>query len=60
LHQVLTRRPDGSYLIPAPAALGRLDALDRLHERWSDRLWEAIEDSQGVFESALEMRWRAA
>ena len=60
LQRILTRRSDGSYTIPPPPPSGRLDSLDALHQHWSERMWEAVEDQPGVFESALARRWPAA
>src|SRR5262249_1962959 len=45
LQQVYPRQPDGSLLLPRPLSPSAVDALLDLQERWSDRLWDAVEAS---------------
>lgn len=51
VQDVLQLQRDGSYRIPRPPSRLQLDSLLDLHEHWSDRLWEAIDDTPGTFES---------
>lgn len=53
IQDVLSRRSDGSFLIPAPPSRIQLDSRLDLHDHWSDRLWEAIDESPGTFETLV-------
>jgi hypothetical protein len=50
MQHILRRRPDGSYEIPRPPSRLQLDAMLSLHDHWSDRLWEAVDEAPGTFE----------
>ncbi len=43
LQKVMARRSDGSYLIPAPPTELQMQTALGVHDRWSDRLWEAVD-----------------
>ena len=43
LQRVLRPHSSGGFLLPRPQSTARVDAFLRLHEYWSDRLWEDID-----------------
>ena len=43
LQRVLRPHPSGGFLMPRPQSGARVDSILRLHEHWSDRLWEEID-----------------
>ena len=43
LQRVLRPQRSGGFLIPRPQSGARLDSILRLHEHWSDRLWEEVD-----------------
>lgn len=51
MQEVYPRLPDGSLLLPPPPADSAIDALLRLQNRWSDRLWSAVDAEPGTFEN---------
>ena len=43
LQRVLRPHRSGGFLMPRPQSGARVDSILRLHEHWSDRLWEEID-----------------
>ena len=43
MQRVMRPQASGSFLVPRPKSAARIDSLLRLHEHWSDRLWEAVD-----------------
>ena len=58
LQRVLRPHPSGGFLLPRPQSVARVDAFLRLHEHWSDRLWEDIDLELAGPEWMLLQPWR--
>ena len=43
MQRVLRPHPCGGFLLPRPQSAARVDSFLRLHEHWSDRLWEDVD-----------------
>jgi len=43
MQRVMCPHPSGGFLLPRPRSLARVDSILRLHEYWSDRLWDDID-----------------
>ena len=54
LQRVLVAQDDGSFVIPRPPRNAQIAALDSLHRRWSDRLWQEVDCDPGRFELMVE------
>ena len=53
LQQVLSAQGDGSFVLPTPPKLARIQSLLSLHSYWSDALWEEMDCDPGRFEDIL-------
>ena len=58
LQRVLRPQPSGGFLLPRPQPAARLDSFLRLHEHWSDRLWEDVDLELDGPEWMLLHPWR--
>lgn len=43
LQRVICVQPSGGFFLPQPQSAARVDSLLRLHEHWSDELWEVVD-----------------
>lgn len=43
MQRVICPHPSGGFLLPRPPSLARVDSVLRLHEYWSDRLWDDLD-----------------
>lgn len=50
MQDVYPRLPDGSLRLPPPPQDSAVEALLTLQNRWSDRLWSAVDAEPGTFE----------
>ena len=53
MQRVIYRRPSGGFLLPRPPSKARIDSVLRLHERWSDQLWNDVDFELGDPERLL-------
>lgn len=63
MQRVMRPQASGGFLVPRPKSAARIESLLRLHEYWSDRLWEAVDlelGSPNEMLSQLGARPRAA
>jgi hypothetical protein len=54
LQEVYPRLPDGDLRLPRPLAGSAVEALLEVHDSWSDRLWDRVEEQVGSFEDYAE------
>lgn len=54
LQEVYPQLPDGSLRLPRPLPDPAVEALLSLQDRWSDRLWSALDAEPGSFERFAE------
>lgn len=57
LQQVLVPQHGGGYLFPRPASPSRIGAILRLHDYWSDRLWDAMDSGFDEFDKMVAEAW---
>lgn len=54
LQEVYPRLPDGSLRLPRRLPNAAVQALLDIHDAWSDRLWDLVEQEAGRFEEYVE------
>ena len=54
LQEVLVPQSGGNYLLPRPWNTARISAALKVHDFWSDRLWESIDGRPGLFEEMVD------
>jgi hypothetical protein len=50
LQRVYPRMPDGSLRLPRRVPDAAVESLLAVHDQWSDRLWDLVEERTGAFE----------
>ena len=57
LQRVMCPQASGGFLLPRPESPARIESFLRLHEHWSDQLWDVVDLDFGGPEEMLSQLW---
>ena len=57
LQRVMCPQASGGFLLPRPESAARIESFLRLHEYWSDQLWDVVDLKLGGPEEMLSQLW---